>query len=152
MNQEEKGRRELADLQIALLISVCQRCPYSSKFPTLFLSCPCPSPHPLSPPPSLYSLLSILPFSPFFLPSCSSLLISPHFHFPVSVFLLSSSSIPSPPPPPTTVFLTEDPTNTDGLSSPSLPLDLEDVQGEEEECIFLLMESLRATIEGLCSH
>ena len=33
-----------------------------------------------------------------------------------------------------------------GLSSPSLPL--EDVQGAEEEYVFLLMECLRATIEG----
>ena len=33
-----------------------------------------------------------------------------------------------------------------GVSSPSLPL--EDVQGAEEEYVFLLMECLRATIEG----
>ena len=34
-----------------------------------------------------------------------------------------------------------------GVSSPSLPL--EDVQGAEEEYVFLLMECLRATVEGI---
>ena len=32
------------------------------------------------------------------------------------------------------------------VSSPSLPL--EDIQGESEECMFLLMECIRATIDG----